>query len=183
MDDYAKEQEGKRSKEQLVDHDDRIGTLERAVSADLSDPDLSGGLQAEMPNGKPSYLSMGANRGLWEIFERTTTTCKIRAYDDGAAYVGGALKAITDGANCVCNGPPATECVITFDATHTHVWVAIDRDDTGGTPTITCGSAFPAPDDDTEIFPLHKVTWSTDHVDWSTHVPYLGRSLHWVAGA
>lgn len=146
----------------LVQQDAKLKQLEQIIAgledARSTEPDFS-------------FLSRGSVLSLFDLYDKTETTAKVR----GNAYAfcnAGVFSNISAGTATIDSN-------ITFSA-NTYIYIKFDR----ATPAVTLevGASIPAGDDDTEYYPLWYVPWNstTSKVNWKGRI-WLGDSIHMEA--
>jgi len=111
---------------------------------------------------------------LFDYYDLTTTTLKLRGFDTGSDKV-----ACIAGVHTVVTG--GLDAVITISA-NTYIYINMKRTDEGGTATLETDSALNDGDDDEERYYLWYIPWDTDHIDAGNIIDLRGMP-RWTAGA
>lgn len=101
-----------------------------------------------------------APKALFDIYNRTADSFKVRGYADHEAWIGGATPAVTAGAA----GKKLDEVVTLTQTTYVCIKVVMS---VTVTVTLELLASKPTPGDTTEYFVLWIVPWAAGKIDWA----------------
>lgn len=130
-----------------------------------------------------------SERRLWQLYDRTATTFKVRgAVDENDAalakevQIGGVWKTIT-----VSGGSYALGATIDVSAigAASYLYVNLDKTDGASAGTwqlqLCAKAALPASDDDTEIYPIAYIPFAAAKITWGKVLPIQYGTIHWLS--
>lgn len=169
----------------MTPEQEQIAALRRDVDRMRRDADLQ---QQFPPAGEDigsfdpfaAPLHPGGSSGgkhVFELYDRTATTFKVRGCQGKEVEIGGVWATITAG-----TGSKALAADITITET-AWVWIALNKSASGGTATLNFAAAasLPASDDDTEIYPIAYVPFASSAITWGDVVQARSTTIHWLA--
>ena len=122
-------------------------------------------------------MTAAVTKHVFELYDRTGTTFKVRGCQGKEVAIAGAWLTITAG-----TGSKALAADITITAT-SWVWIAVTRAEDSGTATLNFAAAasMPASDDDTEIYPIAYVPFADAVITWLDVIQARSSTIHWLA--